>query len=360
MHSTAYVKPDGRMLWLYSTAPLTPIVGPIPMPSGADVAIDAHLRRHPLLQEWVIYASHRQDRTHLPSVAENPLAPTRDGGPPTELPAGDYEVAVFENRFPSLVPMPPPPPQIDGVETAPAFGRCEVIVFDQHSDASLSTLPVERLELILEVWADRTRRLREAGMAYVLPFENRGVEMGVTLTHPHGQIYAYGFLPRRQAAALSALRAHYRADGHDLVSALARAERERGVRVVSCADHAIAFAPPFARFPYELWVTPVRQTPDLAGLTGPERRDFAVVLSDALRRLDRLWSRPMPYLLTVNQAPIDGADHPEWTVRVEIWPIRRGPHKLKYLAGTELGAGVFACDVTPEAAAGALRAVDAR
>jgi UDPglucose--hexose-1-phosphate uridylyltransferase len=151
------------------------------------------------------------------------------------------------------------------------------------------------------------------------------------------------------------LQEHYSLTGRNLVADLAVAERERNIRVVVACGSAVAFAPPFARFPYETWVVPTRPVPDLAGLSDAERQDMAFALSQSLCRLDRLWDRPMPYLMTVNQAPADGLAHPKWTAHVEIQPIRRAPDKLKFLAGTELGAGVFTNDITPEAAAAALR-----
>ena len=156
---------------------------------------------------------------------------------------------------------------------------------------------------------------------------------------------------------MQALKDHYKSSGRDLVSNLAVAERDRQVRVVASRGNAVAFVPPFGRFPYETWVVPTRSVPDLAGLSETDRGDIAFCLSQALRRLDRLWNRPMPYLMTVNQAPSDEGPHPEWTVRIEICPIRRAPDKLKFLAGTELGAGVFANDIAPEAAAATLRSV---
>ena len=356
IHRAEYVKPDGRRLWLYGRSP-PKIVQQAPSPGAQPATADAHLRHHPILQEWVIYATHRQDRTFLPSPEDDPLAPTTDPRRPTELPAGSYDVAVFENRFPSLSLHCGPPPLVEGVETAAAIGSCEVVVFAQDASSSLGELPLDRICVIFEVWADRTRHLHQAGLAYVMPFENRGVEVGATLQHPHGQIYGYGFLPQGQARALKVLREHYDRVGRNLVADLARAERDRKVRVIAARGEAVAFAPPFGRFPYETWITPTRSIPDLAGLTDDERSDMAFVLSQSLRRLDRLWDRPMPYLMTVNQAPCDGLAHPEWTVRIEIYPIRRTPDKLKFLAGTELGAGVFANDVTPEAAAAALRNV---
>jgi UDPglucose--hexose-1-phosphate uridylyltransferase len=355
IHQAEYVKADGRRLWLYGRSP--PEIATVPIPAAQPVNFDLHLRRHPLLQEWVVYASHRQNRTFLPPPEHDPLAPMTDPGHPTELPAGTYDVAVFENRFPSLSLHGGATPLIEGVETAAAFGTCEVVVFAQDASSSLGELPHDRICLILEVWADRTRQLQEAGLAYVMPFENRGIEMGATLRHPHSQIYGYGFLPQRQVRAIKVLREHYDRTGRDLVADLSAAERDRGVRVIAARGGVVAFAPPFGRFPYETWVAPMRSVPELAGLTDTERSDMAFALSQSLCRLDRLWDRPMPYLMTVNQAPTDGRPHPEWTVRIEICPIRRARDKLKFLAGTELGAGVFANDVTPEAAAAALRSV---
>jgi UDPglucose--hexose-1-phosphate uridylyltransferase len=355
IYRAEYLKPDGRRLWLYGRSP--PKIAAPTSPDPEPAVVDAHLRRHPILQEWVIYATHRQNRTFLPSPQDDPLAPTTDPRRPTELPAGDYEVAVFENRFPSLSMNCGPPPQIEGAETAAAIGSCEVVVFAQDASCSLGELPLDRICLVLEVWADRTRRLQKAGLSYVMPFENRGIEVGATLQHPHSQIYGYGLLPQRQARATKVLQEHHSRTGRNLVADLAVGERERNIRVVAARGSAVAFAPPFAQFPYETWVVPTRPIPDLAGLSGAERRDMAFALSQSLCRLDRLWDRPMPYLLTVNQASTDGLAHPEWTVHIQIQPIRRAPDKLKFLAGTELSAGVFANDVTPEAAAAALRDV---
>lgn len=183
MHVMEYVKPDGRKLWLYGRTPVARL-GPIPSPSPTRIAVDSHLRRHPVLQEWVVYASHRQDRTFLPPSESDPLAPTSDRENPTELPSGDYDVAVFENRFPSLIPDADPAPLIEGTEAASARGACEVVVFARDATKSLGELPLDHIALIFEVWAQRTQALRQAGMAYVLPFENRGREMAVRCCIP--------------------------------------------------------------------------------------------------------------------------------------------------------------------------------
>jgi UDPglucose--hexose-1-phosphate uridylyltransferase len=305
----------------------------------------------------VVYAAHRQERTFMPAASSDPLLPTADPERPTELPAGDYDVAVFENRFPSLVEQSDPPRPVSGTHTNPAHGRCEVVVYCQSPKLSLWQLSVGHIALIVQVWADRTRDMARAGLSYILPFENRGAEMGVTLHHPHSQIYGYGFVPNVVARATAAQHDFKSRTGGNLVSKLAEEERAFGMRLIAVRQHALAFVPPFARYPYETWIVPTRPGADLLTLTPPEQMDVASLLAEVLERLDRLWDMPMPYLLTLNQAPFDNKDHPEWTLRIEICPVRRSRDKLKFLAGTELGADVFASDVLPEVAAEQLRSV---
>lgn len=356
MFMAAYQKPDGRKLWLYSRRPIE-LRGPVTVPDTARVVPSSHLRWHPIEREWVIYAAHRQERPVTAGAgAANPLAPCSDQLRPTELPAGNWEVAVFDNRFPSLAADPGPTPAIEGVLTTPAHGRAEVVVFGQDEGTPLGRLDDDRIAMVLAVVGARTRALAAEGARYILAFENRGVEMGVTLHHPHGQIYAYGFMPGRIARAQNALAAHYEENGTDLMSVLCAATLENEERLIDRRAHAVSFVPPFARFPFEIWIVPLVHAPDLSSLSDAALGDVASVLGSALRRLDGLWRRPMPYLMTINQAPCDGASHPEWTLRIEIWPLRRTADKLKFLAGTELGAGVFASDVLPETAAAALKA----
>lgn len=351
-----HLKPDGRKIWLYGREAFD--VGPVPSPDNTPVSAHPHLRWHPLRGEWVIYAAHRQNRTFLPPPDYNPLAPTREGGVPTELPSGSYDIAVFENRFPSLVLNPGEAPKMEGVVTAPGEGACEVVVFTQDPSASLGSLPLDHVALLVDVWADRTTELgAHEGIGYVLPFENRGVEVGVTLHHPHGQIYAYSSLPPIQARALELARAHRARTGENLGATLVRQELALGTRVVRENEHAVTFVPPFARYTYETWLLPRRPVAFLSDLTPEERRGVAALLKDTLQRLDALFDLRMPYLMTLHQAPTDGASYPEWPLRFEFYPALRAKGKLKYLAGTELGAGVFANDALPEEKARELREV---
>jgi UDPglucose--hexose-1-phosphate uridylyltransferase len=357
MHSVDLIKPDGRSMTLYSTQPLASnIAAPSPFPE--PLRAHPHLRWHPLRGEWVSYAAYRQGRTYQPPPQYNPLAPLRDAAHPTEMPAAAYDVAVFDNRFPALAPDAAEAPTLT-VPTAPARGQCEVVVFTQDALASLGALALERIDLLLQVWADRTLRLgARAGIDYVLAFENRGAEVGVTLHHPHGQIYAYPVVPPVPARMLAQERAHYASHGRSLLCELASAEAAHGQRVLYHGAHAIAFVPPCARYPYEVWVMPLAPTRDFAALGAAQRADLARALKTVLLKYEHLWDRPFPYLMAWYQAPTDGAAHPETQLHAQFYPPYRTRDRLKFLAGTELGAGLFAMDVLPEASARELQEID--
>jgi UDPglucose--hexose-1-phosphate uridylyltransferase len=352
------VKADGRALWLYSRQAFDAGTT-APSPSEQRVAGNSHLRWHPLRGEWIAYASHRQHRTFLPPAEWNPLAVTVDPAMPTELPPGPWEVAVFENMFPTLSASPGEPPKTI-VDTRPGLGSCEVVVFTQDPQATLGRLPLDRIALIVDVWADRYVELgARADIEYVFPFENRGVEVGVTLHHPHGQIYGYPFVPPVAARELSQQRAFLEQQGFGLIEDLLRRELEDGARrVLYRGEHVVALVPVCARYPYEVWIAPLRPAPSLAALTPSARYDFARALKIVLLKYDGLWQKPFPYIMAFHQAPTDGQAHPEAHVHVEFYPAYRMPNRLKYLAGSESGAGVFTADTLPEDTAAQLRAVE--
>ena len=351
-------KPDGRALWLYSATAM-PTHADVPSPPGAR-GEGGHLRWHPLRAEWVVYAAHRQHRTFLPPPAYNPLAPTTDANAPTELPQGNYDVAVFENLFPTFSMAAERTPTHPVLPAAPALGSCEVVVFTQDPSATLGALPLWHLTLLFDVWADRTEALGASpDVQYVMPFENRGVEVGVTLHHPHGQIYAYPFVPPVPARELHSQREYLDAHGSGLLFDLLAAELHDGRRIVAADEHAIAFVPACARFPFEVWIAPRRPVALLPQLRTEERAGMARVLKTVLRTYDALWSTPFPYVMVVHQAPTDGAPHPEAHLHFEFYPVYRLPGRLKYLAGSELGAGLFTADAEPESMAAELRAVGA-
>jgi UDPglucose--hexose-1-phosphate uridylyltransferase len=358
MHILRLTKPDGRPLLLYARDPL-PETLDAPSPNPTPLHPNSHLRWHPLRGEWVAYAAHRQNRTFLPPPEYNPLAPSRDPAHPTEVPEGPWDVAVFENLFPTLSAGAHDPPSTI-VDTRPGLGACEVVVFTQDAKASLGTLPLPHLELLLEVWAHRYVELgARDDVQYVFPFENRGVEVGVTLHHPHGQIYAYPFVPPVAARELEGQRAYFDRHGRGLLDDHLRAELADGPqRFLYMGDHALALVPVCARYPYEVWIAPRRPAPSVADLSDDERRDFARALKTVLLKYDGLWRRPFPYIMVFHQAPTDGQAHPEAHLHIEFYPAYRMPNRLKYLAGSEAGAGVFTADTLPDDKAAELRAVE--
>jgi UDPglucose--hexose-1-phosphate uridylyltransferase len=334
-------KADGRSLWLYGRSAHVSL--PLDEINGYEPG-GAHLRFHPLRQEWLVVSPKRQTRTFAPTGGDNPLAPATAGGPLTEIPFADFEVAVFENRFPGLSAVPDPAPEAAWT-TAPAQGACEVVIYTTDPAASMGTLDDDRRVLLLETLADRARHHLGKGAQFVLPFENRGAEVGATLHHPHGQIYAFPFVPAPQASAARAFAA-----GYDLVR-----ERERWGEAfeVATLSNAACFIPPFARFPYECWIAPTVRKARLCDMSGAELADLAALMGDCCRRYDRLFARPMPYMMALHAAPA-GAEA-SWHFTVQFYPLLRSADRLKYLAGVEQATGVFTVDVAPEAAAQALR-----
>jgi UDPglucose--hexose-1-phosphate uridylyltransferase len=358
MHRLQLTKPDGRQLTLYGREPIDPGLQ-APSPFAQPLPGAPHLRWHPLRGEWVTYAAYRQGRTFLPPPEYNPLAVTTDPANPTEVPAGRWDVAVFDNRFPSLsVGDGSPPPQLI-VPTAPANGHCEVVVFTQDRTSSLGALSLDHVELLLQVWGERTQVLgaREE-IQYVLPFENRGAEVGVTLHHPHGQIYAYPVVPPVPARMQQVAQEQYAAHGKGPLQQLIETERGVRERIIYEGPHAVAFVPVCARYPYEVWVAPIEPVPGFAALNPAQRADLARALKTVLLKYDGLWQRTLPYLMAWYQAATDGAEHPEAHLHAQFYPPYRTRDRLKYLAGTELAAGFFAMDALPEEKARELQQVE--
>ena len=347
MYALDFTKPDGRQLTLYSQRPIDSRIS-APSPFAEPLNASPHLRWHPLRGEWVTYAAYRQGRTFLPPPEFNPLGVTVDPAHPTEVPDGDWDVAVFDNRFPSLSLSSAPPPSLI-VPTASAVGTCEVVVFTKDAHASLGALPLAHIDLLLQVWADRTRRLAERNeIAYVLPFENRGAEVGVTLHHPHGQIYAYPVVPPVPARMQQEAQLYYQRKGRGVLQDLIEAERAERTRMIYEGPHAVAFVPVCARYPYEVWIAPIDPVENFVQLDSDSRADLARALKTVLLKYDGLWQRPFPYLMAWYQAPTDGERHPESHLHAEFYPPYRTRDRLKYLAGTEIAAGFFAMDALPE------------
>ncbi|WP_411103925.1 galactose-1-phosphate uridylyltransferase [Streptomyces sp. cmx-4-9] len=334
---------DGREILYYDTHDGADRTAPDTRPlDPAGAATRSEVRRDPLLGDAVVIASHRQSRTYHPPADACPLCPSTQGRA-SEIPAADYEVAVFENRFPSL---------------GGGAGRCEVICFTPDHRTSFAELDEERAALVLDAWIDRTAALSaREDVRQVYCFENRGAEIGVTLAHPHGQIYAFPFVTPRTARMLATVAAHRERTGGNLFEEVLAGERAEGTRVVLEGEHWTAFVPYAARWPYEVHLYPRVRVPDLPALGGAARAEFPRLYLELLRRFDRLFDRPepTPYVSAWHQAPVDGAGRDDFALHLELFTVRRTADKLKYLAGTESGMEAFMNDVRPEDAAARLR-----
>ena len=309
------------------------------------------VRLDPLRGEWVAYASDRNDRTFLPTDF-CPLCPSGPGGA-SEVPIDDFEIVVFENRFPALGP-----DRVDGRPARPATTGCEVIVYTDQHDKTLADLPLDRVKLLIDVWADRYRELgARPEVEYVFIFENKGREMGVTLSHPHGQIYALPFIPPIPAAELVTARHHATETGGCLHCAEIEGEAA-GPRCLFDNDGMVAFVPRAARWPYEVHLYPRRHVASVADLDDAERGRLAAALLRVSGNYDRHFGFASPYVMALHQAPTTGRPWPEAHLHFEFYPPHRRSDRLKQPAGVELGAGTFVNDTEPETTAEELRQAD--
>ncbi|SBS72272.1 galactose-1-phosphate uridylyltransferase [uncultured Microbacterium sp.] len=357
---------DGRELIYYDDPDTT--LGPDRGVDERDLdprPATATMRQDVLTGDWVSVAAARQNRAFLPPAELDPLAP-QSATNPSEIPSL-YDVAVFENRSPSFGPAlaaavgdapeaSDPPRGIADLEhlglgrTRTSVGRCEVVCFSPERAGSFGTQTVTRARTVIEAWADRTAALSALpGVEQVFPFENRGEAIGVTLHHPHGQIYSYPYITPRTTRLLDSIDR----TAPDLFQRLLEFE-QAGPRVLLQGEHWTAFVPFAARWPLEIHLLPHRHVPDFAALSTGERDELAPLYLRLLRGVDAVYDSPTPYIAAWHQAPVNvGRD----TVRLnlQLTSPRRAADKLKFLAGSEAAMGAWIGDVPPEAAADRLR-----
>ncbi len=342
---------------------------------GTDRAVDervldprpatATMRQDVLTGDWITYATQRQNRVLMPSVDADPLAPQSPTNP-SEVPS-NYDVAVFENRSPAFGPglatdADDLKPIGLGHERA-SIGRCEVVCFSPEAEGSFGTQSFTRARTIIEAWADRTAGLSAMpGVEQVFIFENRGEEIGVSLPHPHGQIYAYPYVTPRTQRLLEQVAVPFVSPPHlanglgaeQNLMARTLAKEQAGPRVVLAGEHFTAYVPFAARWPLEVHLMPRRHVPDFTGLTAVERDELAAMYLRILRGIDALYDTPTPYIAGWHQAPVNvGRD--DVRLRLEITSPRRAADKIKYLAGSEAAMGAWTAEILPEDAAARLR-----
>jgi UDPglucose--hexose-1-phosphate uridylyltransferase len=318
----------------------------------------SELRWNPLLGEWVATATERQDRTFLPPDDYCPLCPTKSGGFPTEVPEGSYDIVVFENRFPSLKTVPDDPVVESSAlyPVRPSQGVCEVVLYSPKHSSSLAQEPVEQIYKLVRVWTDRFRELSALDFVkYVFIFENKGEAIGVTLHHPHGQIYAYPFIPPRIATELKQFGDYQEATGKCLLCEVLSEELNAKGRIVAENDSFAALIPFFARWPYETHIYSKRHFQALPDMSDAETKDLASILKMVLVAFDKLFDISFPYMMVIHQRPVDGQPYDFYHFHIEFYPPLRSANRLKYLAGSETGAGMFINDTLPEEKAAELR-----
>src|SRR5437879_4375107 len=345
-------QPDGRHVYLYGDH--------TPAPAGyqaPSIQPGAYQRRwNPLRREWVLVAAARQGRTFLPDRSQCPLCGSTPGHS-TEIPAARFDAAVFENRFPGMLATGDRPRE-PGVRIEPSSGVCEVVVYTDEHEGSFGTLAPQRLDLLVEVWTDRYRALASReDVQYVFIFENRGEAVGVTLHHPHGQIYAFPFIPPVIEKELAASRRYHAEKGKCLMCASLAEEIRDGRRIVLEGDRFLAWVPFHARWPYEVTLASRAHQVSMAEWSAADMEDLAAVLKGLLQKYDALFAKPFPYIMVVHQAPTDGEDHRHAHLHFELYTPQRAPDRLKFLAGVESGAGNFINDKLAEESAAELRRV---
>ena len=332
---------DGKELILYSQKAYNyNVFEGLPPVSGNQT----HLRLHPTRFEWVGYSTIRQNRTFLPDALDCPLCPMTNNRELSDIPVDHYEVAIFTNRFSSFQLSETQIPSLE-IETKQAIGTCDVISYSANHKDVFSKLSLKRIQLIIQVLSCRTNELyNNSKIEYILPFENKGKEIGVTLDHPHGQIYSFGHVPeiiKKQAIAQQSnpLKKYLLDMPKDLI--------------LQKNYSAISFVPRWARYPFEIWVVPFRRASNIFELSNNERHDLAELMLEASKKLDRIFDTSMPYTLAWNLSPKGYEDSHHFHVCFQ--PIRRSKTKLKYLAGVEQITGFFLVDLPPERSARILR-----
>lgn len=349
---------DGRTIRYYDAAPIARTaldLRPEEEPAGIG-----EMRLDPLLNEWIAVAAHRQNRAFLPPKELCPLCPTT-GDLLTEIPDSQFNVVVFDNKNPSF-DSPKGEwtlPELEGTQTpiTQGAGRCEVVVFTDRHEGTFGSLSRENMALVMTAWRDRTREISAIpNIVQVFPFENRGEEVGVTIHHPHGQIYAYPYLTPRTEKMLQVATEHLLRTGRILMDDVVARELRDQVRVVSQNQHWVAYVPFAARYPFEIHVAPRASVADLPELSQDQVDAFPEIAHEVLTRLDRLFDVPMPYMAAWHQAPVK-VGREVLRLHWQITPIRRAPGKLKYLAGSESAMGAFIMDMKPEQTAEQLKAV---
>ena len=321
----------------------------------------AELRFNPLLGTWTMVASNRQNRPQMP---KNwcPFCPGSGKVP------DQYDVYKYDNDFPVLSQNPPEPdpvgsPEEDGFSfyrTTPAYGACEVILYSPEHTKTLHELSVPHIRKLVDLWAERITALAATpGNKYIMPFENKGEEIGVTMPHPHGQIYAYSWIPQKVQIELDNARAYHKAHGECIICRMNEEERKFSKRIVYENASFYAYIPFFTDYPYGVFISAKQHRNYITDLTDAERTDLAEILKVVTAAFDKIFDRPFPYMMVVHQNPVNSPEYDDakefYHLHIEFYTPLRGKHLIKYYASSESGAWAAANVAAVEAKAAEVR-----
>jgi UDPglucose--hexose-1-phosphate uridylyltransferase len=312
----------------------------------------SEIRWNPIAEEWVAVAAHRQERPQMPKDW-CPFCPG-SGRVPEQ-----YDVHIYSNDFATFSsPAPDAGTEVSCslYKVAKAQGKCDVVLYHPDHNTSLSQLSVEHLTKLVKLWQQRYEELRAiTGIKYIFIFENKGEVIGVTMPHPHGQIYSFPYVPPKIEIELTSCKKHWQKSKHCLLCDILQNEQKEQQRIVAQNNTFIAFVPFFARWPYEVHIYAKRHVQHITELMPNEVADFAAILKVVTQKYDGLFDFSFPYMMVMHQAPVDKKDYSYYHFHVEFYPPYRSKTKLKYLAGCESGAGTFINDTVPEEKAEELR-----
>jgi UDPglucose--hexose-1-phosphate uridylyltransferase len=328
-------------------------------------------RWHPLREEWVILAAHRQNRPWSGETLNHAAQAIPAYDPGCYLCPGNVRVSgqhnppytgtyVFDNDHPCVGwNAPAELPQPEGIyRNRPATGIARVVCYSPQHNLTLAELQPLEVQNLLATWQQQYTDLgHHPHIDHVLIFENKGEAVGVSNPHPHCQIYATNFVFKTIETEARVSHRYWQETGRFLFQEILAAEQQHGGRIICENETAIAFIPYFGRYAYEVFVAPKATHPSLATLSDAEIVDFADVLRRVLIKFDNLWQMPFPYVMPLHQAPTDGGDYRSFHFHIEFHPPLRKPNLLKYLAGPEIGGGNFLSDTVPEEKAAELRAL---
>lgn len=315
----------------------------------------AELRWHPLTKDWVMVASHRQNRPQMPKDW-CPFCP----GPDNDKVPSSFEVLKYDNDFPALSQNPP---QMDDVattiyKTAPSYGKCEVILYSPEHTVTLPELPQAHVRKLVDLWAERFEELKkDEKIKYIFIFENRGDVVGVTMPHPHGQIYGYSFIPKKLELELSSSKEHYTNSGSCLFCDMLRDEICDGRRIIFENEDFICFLPFFSEYPYGVYIASKAHKQYITEFTEREKDNLAKAVREAAGTLDNLFGYTFPYMMCMHQGPVNSEDSSDYYhFHIEFFPPMRSADKQKFNASSETGAWAHCNPTAPEATSEELRA----